>query len=434
MTLPRWLRRTLATLATLAALALLLAAFAGWLLVRPMQGEWTADVPLWRGGPAVKVSVPRVIELATDPQWAPHLHGRTLDTRAGTLVLRWDAGSRSLTAQCAPCALHLAALGGVPLRLRQGELSLRRDEGPRYSGRLASGEVVLTWRGTLAPSGMSLQGDLGPRPLAPLLALFGDAVPEARRARIEGTLVGRWRAELPAGTTSVLPVVTGFEVSGLGTEALANAAPPARCVVTGRRRPPSPLLAQAVVAAEDQRFFEHPGFDVFELLAAFELNQREAAVKRGASTLTQQLAKILYTGDERSAARKLRELLYAVEMERTLGKQRILQLYLAVAPWGPVCGAEFAARFHVGRTADKLDAVEAAYLAALLRQPEAPVDRARLLAVVRAMPALNRAQRRDRLEAAERYTPPAPGSVDFSAAPGAASRSSPSPRRSASPP
>ncbi len=57
----------------------------------------------------------------------------------------------------------------------------------------------------------------------------------------------------------------------------------------------------------------------------------------------------MVAGDERSASRKLRELLYAVEMERTLGKARILQLYLALAPWGDgVCGAERAVRLHLG--------------------------------------------------------------------------------------
>ena len=81
----------------------------------------------------------------------------------------------------------------------------------------------------------------------------------------------------------------------------------------------------------------------------------------------------MLTGDERSAARKLRELLYAVEMERTLGKARILQLYLALAPWGEgVCGAERAVRVHLGqRDASAVGPVAAAWLASLLPQPDA---------------------------------------------------------------
>ncbi len=88
-------------------------------------------------------------------------------------------------------------------------------------------------------------------------------------------------------------------------------------------------------------------------------------------SITQQLAKLVYTGDERDAMRKLREWLYAVEMERTLGKGRILQLYLAVLPWGDgICGAEAAARHHLGKPANQLKPREAAWLASLLINPD----------------------------------------------------------------
>ena len=114
------------------------------------------------------------------------------------------------------------------------------------------------------------------------------------------------------------------------------------------RLTPESWLARAVIAAEDQRFYEHGGYDLAELGAALAQNQDspdEGRAGRGASTLTQQLAKLLVTGDERSPARKLRELLYAVEMEQTLGKNRILRLYLAHAPWGNgICGAEAAVK------------------------------------------------------------------------------------------
>ena len=113
------------------------------------------------------------------------------------------------------------------------------------------------------------------------------------------------------------------------------------------------------------------------MLAAWQHNQRDGAPLRGGSTLTQQLAKLTLTGDERSATRKLRELLYAVEMERTLGKARILQLYLAVAPWGDgVCGAERAAQVYLGKSAAKVGPVSAAWLVSLLRNPEAQLQRA----------------------------------------------------------
>lgn len=141
------------------------------------------------------------------------------------------------------------------------------------------------------------------------------------------------------------------------------------------------LLARAVIAAEDQRFFEHTGFDPVEMAHALRGNNQRALQLvgdkqhgmtgvRGASTLTQQVAKLLVTGGERSPVRKLRELLYAVEMEQTLGKARILRLYLDNAPWGAnLCGAQAAAHTYFAKRADKLTTDEAAWLAAMLHNP-----------------------------------------------------------------
>ncbi len=115
-----------------------------------------------------------------------------------------------------------------------------------------------------------------------------------------------------------------------------------------------------------------PGYDLAEMLAALRHNADASGDWRGGSTLTQQLAKLAFTGDDRSASRKLRELLYAVEMERTLGKGRILQLYLALAPWGDgVCGAERAAQVYLGKPAARLGPVSSAWLVSLLRNPDA---------------------------------------------------------------
>ena len=95
-----------------------------------------------------------------------------------------------------------------------------------------------------------------------------------------------------------------------------------------------------------------------------------AASLRGASTLSQQVAKLLVTGGERSPVRKLRELLYAVEMEQTLGKARILRLYLDNAPWGAtICGARAAAHTYFNKRADQVTTDEAAWLAAMLHNP-----------------------------------------------------------------
>ncbi|MCX8115516.1 MAG: transglycosylase domain-containing protein [Burkholderiaceae bacterium] len=126
----------------------------------------------------------------------------------------------------------------------------------------------------------------------------------------------------------------------------------------------------AVVAAEDQRFHEHAGIDRIELDALLADIDAEKAL-RGASTVSQQLARTLVTGGERTVARKIREALYAVEMERTLGKPRILELYLNTVDWGPgICGARAAARAYFRKAPSKLTPLEAAWLAGILRNPQ----------------------------------------------------------------
>ena len=83
-----------------------------------------------------------------------------------------------------------------------------------------------------------------------------------------------------------------------------------------------------------------------------------------------QRARSLFTGGERTGVRKLRELLYAVEMERTLGKGMILALYLNTVHWGPgICGADAAARAYFGKRPGGLTPLEAAWLAAILPNP-----------------------------------------------------------------
>ena len=106
---------------------------------------------------------------------------------------------------------------------------------------------------------------------------------------------------------------------------------------------------RAVVASEDASFFGHAGFDWDEIRNAAEQNWKAGRTVRGASTITQQLAKNLWLGTERSYLRKAREALLAVKLERSLSKRRILTLYLDVAEWGNgVFGAEAAARRWFG--------------------------------------------------------------------------------------
>jgi monofunctional biosynthetic peptidoglycan transglycosylase len=132
----------------------------------------------------------------------------------------------------------------------------------------------------------------------------------------------------------------------------------------------TPYLRQAVIAAEDASFFTHEGFDWEGMKDAALYDLGKGELKRGGSTITQQLAKNLYLSSERSLFRKAREALITRALERHLSKERILELYLNVAEWGHgVYGAEAAARHHFNKSARDLTVDEAAWLAAILPSP-----------------------------------------------------------------
>jgi monofunctional biosynthetic peptidoglycan transglycosylase len=131
----------------------------------------------------------------------------------------------------------------------------------------------------------------------------------------------------------------------------------------------SPHVVRAVVVAEDIEFFSHHGFSWSEMRSAFA-DATAGGRPRGASTITQQLAKNLWLTPRRSVWRKLREAALTVDVERALSKRRILELYLNVVPFGPgVFGVEAAAREYFAKPALFLTEREAAMLAAGLSRP-----------------------------------------------------------------
>ena len=132
----------------------------------------------------------------------------------------------------------------------------------------------------------------------------------------------------------------------------------------------SPHLRHAVVAAEDEGFYEHRGVDWQALDKAVRDNWRRGRLWRAGSTITQQLVKNLFFTTYLGVARKLLEIPAAFLAEVVLDKQRILELYLNVVEWGPgVYGAEAGAQFHYGVAAATLSRDQAARLAACLPSP-----------------------------------------------------------------
>ena len=131
----------------------------------------------------------------------------------------------------------------------------------------------------------------------------------------------------------------------------------------------SPHLVTAVMAAEDQRFLEHRGFDWTEIINAIQEAQAGFRV-RGASTISMQVARNVFLWTGHSALRKALELYYTFWLEQFLSKRRIMTVYLNVVEWGRgIFGAEAAARWYFGVPASSLSRVQAAALAAVLPSP-----------------------------------------------------------------
>jgi len=172
-------------------------------------------------------------------------------------------------------------------------------------------------------------------------------------------------------------------------EALARGEQPKRWQTWVPLEKISPNLWRAVLAGEDTNFSTHNGFDYGAIQKAWEQAQREAEkeakqegddssswipqmpdFKRGASTITQQLAKNLYLSSQRSFVRKAREAVITYFIERELSKRRILEIYLNVIEWGDgVYGAEAASQYYFHKSAAGLNPREAAYLSAMIPNP-----------------------------------------------------------------
>jgi hypothetical protein len=228
-------------------------------------------------------------------------------------------------------------------------------------------------------------------------AALADALPAPLRPPPEapapsGPLAFRFAAQGPLREPSAWTVDASLDLTDL--REAARRAPPAvlRSAFTWRPeveqgQPPAirigpenpdfvPLAAlpehvvRAVTTSEDAGFFAHSGFDFVELRNAFAQGTEAGHVVRGASTITQQLAKNLYLSREKTLARKAREAMVAVGLEASIPKPRLLEIYLNLAEWGPgIWGIGPAARHYFGKPAPELTIREAAFLASIIPNP-----------------------------------------------------------------
>lgn len=244
----------------------------------------------------------------------------------------------------------------------------------------------------LAAAASLARGEVPPREVPPREAPRGDAPPPARRGKaVRGRRPPSRAAAIAArslrlaaawalyahvafvGVTATLafcyryvdPPVTVLALSRKFADGFEIQKPrPASLETTPR------LLRRMLIAVEDSRFYEHPGFDIEAFKRAARVNKEIGQPMYGGSTLTMQLARTLFLVPAKSYLRKYLELIVAVELELILGKDRILELYLSWAEWGRgAFGVEAAARAHYKKPAAKLSFDEQARLVALLSSP-----------------------------------------------------------------
>lgn len=401
-----------------AATALVAAAAAAGVFARA-PGAWTVR---WQPLPAasrlaIELNVSGLLRLATSPLGRWLLDGRSADTRAGRLRFRRHAAT--LVIECDPCSLHDPRLASRPIELPIGlrlTPRLQAAAAGRIDGWLTAPGLAIAFEATLGASGIDVVWNVGPTELAALMRLLAAAIPEAHVARVAGTVSARGSLHLPSRALRAGLSFADLAVDGLGTEALAaglfeqdcpapDGTPQRRLNGEGSRfwlplEDLGPRLPAAVLAAEQARPFGRSVPTAQRGTASHILVDAEP----GERAIAQRLARTLFAGVGRDAASELRALLYAVEMQRTLGRGRILELHLNTAHWGPgICGARSAARVYFGKAPAQLTALQAAWLAASLVDPQRAFEREflrgtaqlegakRVLARMRELPAAERA-------------------------------------------
>ena len=287
--------------------------------------------------------------------------------------------------------LLLAGAALVPLVLRIRALEARRATGPAWSfpARVWSADLPLV-PGASLPA-LYLRAELEARGYAEVAAIRApgewSARPDGAEVWLRGTSPGR--AAAPRRVRVRIAAGRVVEVLGAEVRSPASASPvPALEPVLLAVMPDSdrvyreyvplarmPLaLQQAVIASEDRRFRSHMGLDLKGNARALAANVRAGGVRQGASTITQQLARGLFLGNQRTMLRKLNEMFLAVTLERVLSKDRILEMYLNSVYFGRdaaggIAGVAEASRRFFGVPVDSLSLDQAALLVGVIPAP-----------------------------------------------------------------
>lgn len=394
-------------LLVLSLLAGMLALLA-WLSNPLDKNAWRVPVSLPVIG-TVQMRAFALIQLGTSPFSRSMLNHTQWQTKQGLITVENQADLMQLN--CQKCHLNLKGLSSKPIAFDTMHLTVKRV-GEQLSGELTLTSEAKTVRVLYAAQahmqGIDLNWTLPSTLLADLLTPLKTHSPTIQKAHVTGTLAATGTLHWPSQHWSAKPTIDQFDVTGLGTENLRTGAANYTCPQPNKnavniatssqvwldKKGIGRWLPMAVIIAEDAKFRHHKGYD-FETIS-YLLAQENPSKQLGGSTISQQLAKYFFTSGERLWIRKIDELLYAVEMESTLGKERILNLYLNTVDWGPgICGAYDASQYYFGVNPNQLNAVQAAWLAGIVRNPHHAwaeqyltnqPDYARIMEITRFMP------------------------------------------------
>lgn len=316
-------------------------------------------------------------ELSADHFVESEYSGFSVEALATVYILGSLGSTSAMTATLRELVVRGELLSLYPVALSDIQIELNRDRVARVVTQ-QGGSIILSLGTDL--SSLTLE-DVS---VSELLSMMESALPEIDDADISGSISGA--ISLPEG----LPT---FEVDSLSVSGAVDHVAALRRGYFTHRVPTegggvgirgsgegaegwtpldeiSPYMAWAVVAAEDSNFWSHSGYDPSSISEALIANAAAGSVVRGGSTLTQQLAKNLFLSGEQTLIRKIRELIIAVELDRALGKERIMELYLNIVEWGPeIYGVTEAAEAYFMKRPSQLTAKEAAFLAAILPSP-----------------------------------------------------------------
>ncbi|MBF5040611.1 transglycosylase domain-containing protein [Methylophilus sp. 13] len=379
-----WCKRLLLTL--LAAVLLTTLAVTAWIWQPYDKTAWRIKLPI---GSGVQVRVLPLFMLATSPVGRWWLDHKAFSLHHGQIRL-YDADG--LRVHCQQCWLIAKSVSDKPLMLESVELWLKLN-GQQLHGHLVAQSSALpnapsavpppafkiNFEGKVTMHALKLNWTLPATPLASLLAPLASHSSSISQAHVSGILSASGTLRWPKQSWSAQPQLEQLQVTGLDLSKVTASTVQYDCPLLDEQKHPEKVhwlsyenmghwLPMAVIIAEDAEFRHHPGYVLTQMRQLLGKESTDKAV--GGSTITQQVVKYMFTNGERTWKRKIEELLYAVQLEHTLNKTQILNLYLNTVDWGPgLCGAHAAANYYFGLEPAKMNPIQAAWLAGIIRNP-----------------------------------------------------------------